>query len=361
MNVSMTVEDLLAENQPHSLNESDDIRIVVGHVTDLLDWTNLFLYQTKTDLFVADHPVGVESRVQDVIQLLNNQHSKDSLLIGICGVAGVGKTTLAKAVYNRIRHDFEVAKCFLLNVGVVCEQDNGNVSLQQRLHQKKTFLVFDDVNRVDQFNALCGSFKWFGQGSKIIITTRDRQILCNLQVDYVYQIKEMDDDESLELFSWHAFKQPSPIHGFAELSIDIVKYCEGIPLFLQLIGSFLLARTSKTEWESVLGKLGSAAGSDFAKLKINFEGLSDNCMKVFLDIFHFCIGMDQEDATKILEEWRHRVDTGINVLVQQSLVTVDWMNKIRMHDLIELKGREIMWELTKGVSNVRYGFLSGST
>ncbi|PNY10502.1 disease resistance protein (TIR-NBS-LRR class), partial [Trifolium pratense] len=100
-------------------NESEDIRKVVDHVTDLLD---------RTDLFVPGHPVGLESRVQDVIQLLNRQQSKDTLLLGIWGMGGIGKTTIAKATYNKIRHDFE-AKSFL-NVREVWEQDNGEVYLQ---------------------------------------------------------------------------------------------------------------------------------------------------------------------------------------------------------------------------------------
>src|SRR4051794_10606236 len=94
-------------------NESEDIMKVVEHVTNLLD---------RTDLFVADHPVGVDSRVQDIIQLLNSQESKDPLLLGIWGMGGIGKTTIAKGAYNKIRRDFE-AKSFLVNIREIWEQD----------------------------------------------------------------------------------------------------------------------------------------------------------------------------------------------------------------------------------------------
>jgi len=57
----------------------------------------LLILLVRADLFVVNHPVGVESRVQDVIQLLNSQQSKDSLLIGIWGMGGIDKTTIAKA------------------------------------------------------------------------------------------------------------------------------------------------------------------------------------------------------------------------------------------------------------------------
>jgi hypothetical protein len=74
--------------------------------------------------------------------------------------------------------------------------------------------VLDDVNEFDQLMVLCGSREWFGLGSRIIITTRDIHLLRSCRVDRVYTIEEMDERESLELFSWHAFKQPSPIEKF---------------------------------------------------------------------------------------------------------------------------------------------------
>ncbi|KEH23574.1 disease resistance protein (TIR-NBS-LRR class) [Medicago truncatula] len=344
----------------NSRNESEDIRKIVDHVTNLPD---------RTDLFVADHPVGVDSRVQDVIQLLNNQESKDPLLLGIWGMGGIGKTTIAKAAYNKIRHDFE-AKSFLLNVREVWEQDNGVVSLQQRLlsdiykttkikietvesgkmilqerlRHKRIFLVLDDVNKVDQLNALCGSHEWFGEGSRIMITTRDDDLLSRLKVDYVYRMKEMDGNESLELFSWHAFKQPIPIEGFGDLSTDVVMYSGGLPIALQVIGSFLLTRRRKKEWKSVLEKLKLIPNDEvLEKLKISFDGLSDDDVKeIFLDIAFFFIGMDQEEVTTILEGCGHFADIGISLLVQKSLVTVDRKNKIGMHDLLRDMGREIV-------------------
>ncbi|AES81126.1 disease resistance protein (TIR-NBS-LRR class) [Medicago truncatula] len=180
---------------------------------------------SSTNLFVADHPVGVESRVQEVIQLLKSRQSEDPVLLGIWGGGGIGKTTIAKAVYNEIhRHHFE-ARSFLLNVGEVWKQDNGEVSLQkqlisvirsssrritintvesgkrilqERLPRWKILLVVDDVNKKDQLGALCIRRKWFGQGSIIIITTRDHDLLRWLQVDHVYTVNAMNDSESLE-------------------------------------------------------------------------------------------------------------------------------------------------------------------
>ena len=208
-------------------NESEAIKDIVENITRLLD---------TTDLFIANNPVGIESQVQDMIQLLDIQQSNDVLLLGMWGIGGIGKTTITKVIYNKIGCSFE-GRSFLVNIREIWEKNTGQVNLQEqimfdicketttkiqsiesgniilrdrRLSHKRVLLVLDDVNTLDQLNSLCGSRKWFGPRSRIIITTRDMHILRGNRVDQVYKMKEMDECESIELFSWHAFKQSSP-------------------------------------------------------------------------------------------------------------------------------------------------------
>jgi len=211
-------------------NESEAIKTIVENVKRLLD---------KTELFVADNPVGVEPRVQEMIELLGQKQSNDVLLLGMWGMGGNCKTTIAKAIYNKIGRNFE-GKSFLARITEIWEQDAGQVYLQEqllfdieketntkihnvesgkvmlkeRLRHKKVLLILDDVNKLHQLNVLCGSREWFGSGSRIIITTRDMHILRGRRVDKVFRMKGMDEDESIELFSWHAFKQASPREDF---------------------------------------------------------------------------------------------------------------------------------------------------
>ncbi|XP_061376306.1 uncharacterized protein LOC133318335 [Gastrolobium bilobum] len=322
-----------------------------------------------TYLFVADHPVGVESRVQDMIQLLSGKLN-EVLIVGILGMGGIGKTTIAKAIYNEINQNFE-GKSFLANIREVWDQDNGQVCLQEqllsgilktrrmKLHnielgktiikeslcQKRALVVLDDINNLDQLNALCGNREWFGQGSRLIITTRDEHLLNVLQVDNIYRMKEMEDSESLELFSWHAFKQAAPIADFIELSRRIVAYSGRLPLALEVLGSYLFERAI-AEWEWALSKLQIIPNDQIQKkLKLSFDGLSDDMEKdIFLDICCFFIGKDRNYVTQILDGCGLHAEIGMTVLIERSLVKVDKNNKLEMHDLLKVMGGEIIRE-----------------
>jgi hypothetical protein len=84
------------------------------------------------------------------------------------------------------------------------------VILKEALQDKRVLLVLDYVNKLEQLNALCGSFDWFGEGSEIIITTRDRKLLKEHGVDHIYRVKELDENESLDLFNWKASGKQLP-------------------------------------------------------------------------------------------------------------------------------------------------------
>jgi len=321
----------------------------------------------KTELFVTNNPVGVESRVQEMIQLLE-QKSKDVLLLGVWGMGGIGKTTIAKAIYNKIGRNFE-GRSFLADIrevwgqeaGHVCLQEQllfdifkenntkihnietGKIILRERLRHKRILLILDDVNKLQQLNALCGYREWFCSGSRIIITTRDIHLLRGKRVDQVFAMTGMDVGESIELFSWHAFKQASPKEDFIELSRNLVAYAGGLPLALEVLGAYLFDM-EVSEWKSVLEKLRKIPNDEVQeKLKISYDGLTDDTKKgIFLDIACFFIGKDRNDVIHILNGCGLFAENGIRVLVERSLVTIDGKNKLGMHDLLRDMGREII-------------------
>ena len=295
--------------------------------------------------------------------------ANDVRMLGILGMGGTGKTTIAKAIYNKFYRHFE-GKCFLGNVRETSKQnglihlqkqllsktlrtrkievssvDSGIVMIQERFRHKRVLVIVDDVDRLDQLNAIARSRDWFGLGSRVIITTRDEQLLKNLQVDGVYRTKQMGDSESLELFSWHAFGNKYPAEGYMDISRSVVAYSGGLPLALEVLGSFLLGR-SMQEWNCALEKLKRIPHDKVQeKLRISFDALSDDtCKDTFLDICCFFIGMDKNYVVQILDGCGFFAEIGISVLIQRCLLMVDERNKLMMHDLLRDMGREIVRE-----------------
>ncbi|XP_048423302.1 disease resistance protein RPV1-like [Pyrus x bretschneideri] len=330
---------------------------------------NIYEWLTSAnELHVAKHIVGINSRIQDIISYLSSGGSNDVLMVGIWGMGGLGKTTAAKAIYNQIHPQFEF-KSFLADVCDATSKhdlvdlqkrlisnilkkkheiscvDEGIGLIKQQFRHRKILVIVDNIDKVEQLDAIVGSHDWFGPGSRIIITTRDERLLLN--VDRACQAKKMNEEEALELFSWHAFKNSCPNQGYLEVSKKVVSYCGGLPLALEVLGS-LLIRRSLVEWESQLEKLGRYPhGNIVNQLRTSFEGLDSLEKAIFLDISCFFIGKDKDYVTKVLDGSGFFASIGIVVLRERCLVTVEG-NKLYMHDLLREMAKVIISEKSLG-------------
>ncbi|KAM2001703.1 hypothetical protein ACFX15_025503 [Malus domestica] len=330
---------------------------------------NICEWLTSTnELHVAKHIVGINSRVQDIISYLSSGGSNDVLMVGISGMGGLGKTTAAKAIYNQIHPQFE-CKSFLADVRDATSKhdlvylqkklisdilkkkheiscvDEGIELIRQQFSNRKILVIVDNIDKEDQLDAIVGGHDWFGPGSRIIITTRDERLLLN--VNKTFRAKEMNEEEALELFSWHAFKNSCPNQGYLEVSEKIVSYCGGLPLALEVLGSLLIKR-SLAEWECQLEKLGRYPdGNIVNRLRTSFEGLDSLEKAIFLDVSCFFIGEDKDYVTKILDRCGFYGTIVISVLRERCLITVE-QNKLNMHDLLREMARVIISEKSLG-------------
>ncbi|KAM1809365.1 hypothetical protein ACFX12_026280 [Malus domestica] len=345
----------------HNRLEAKFIRKIVDE--NIWEW----LLSTN-ELHVAKHIVGIDSCVQDIITYLSSGGSNDVLMVGIWGMGGLGKTTAAKAIYNQIHRKFEF-KSFLADVRDATSKhdlvdlqkklisdilkkkpkiscvDEGIGFIKQQFRHRRILVIVDNVDKEEQLDAIVGNHDWFGSGSRIIITTRDKRLLLN--VDKACEAKKMNEEEALELFSWHAFKNSCPNQGYLELSEKVVSYCGGLPLALEVLGSLLIKRTL-AEWESQLEKLERYPdGNIVNRLRISFEGLDSSQKAIFLDISCFFIGMDKDYVAKVLDGCGFFATIGISVLRERCLVTIEG-NKLNVHDLLREMARVIISEKSPG-------------
>ncbi|GLT69773.1 hypothetical protein SLA2020_418990 [Shorea laevis] len=197
--------------------------------------------------------------------------------------------------------------------------DEGITVIKKRLCSKRYSLFLMTWIIQSQLDKLAGGADWFGSGSRIIITTRDRKVLTDHEVvdDLIYRVKELDMKEALELFRWNAFKGDKPTDDFLKLMERAMNYVGGLPLALEVLGSYLY-RKDIHQWKSALDKYKSIPHeSILERLRISYDGLHEDEKNIFLDIACFFKGK-QEDDVKNARSCDFFPDDGIECLREVS-------------------------------------------
>ncbi|XP_048435659.1 disease resistance protein RPV1-like isoform X3 [Pyrus x bretschneideri] len=342
--------------------EADLIKNVVDQI-----WTNLNC-ESSCDL---DGLVGIESRIQQ-IELRLGIDSKDACItIGIWGMGGIGKTTLAETVFHKLSSKFK-ASCFLKNVREKSEQPDGLDCLQKkllsdifkgeslsiestivrrRLSRTEVLIVIDDVSSPMQMQRLAGDLQRYGTGSRIIITSRDKDTLRQIvEEENIYEVEVLKSDDAFQLFCLHAFKNNTTRRtDYEELSKKIVDYARGVPLDLIVLGSLFFNCQSKEEWEDEFNKLKRFPRQDIQKvLRISYNRLEENEKQIFLDIACFHKGKEVSEVERMLHVRGFFATSGIRNLHDRSLISIysdKWVRKvIEMHDSLQEMGRTIVQE-----------------
>ncbi|CAN1811395.1 Disease resistance protein L6 [Linum perenne] len=270
-----------------TVNESDGQGAIVDMVFSRVDRLLMMNYKLVSD----QDFVGVDFHVEKVMKLLDFD-SQSVKLLSIHGIGGIGKTTLAKAVYDKVYTKFDGC-CFLEDVWDTLTKSEGALSLQ----------------------------------NKIISTILRRDV----------QIQ----DTSI-LFSKHAFKMDYPPKDYVTLSHKFVEAAAGLPLALKVIGS-LLFRKDEIIWEEKLMQLKDVPPTDVQKrLKISYDALTYEEQQIFLDIACFFIGEKKKLPIYMWSACKFYPEDGIATLILRSLIKVNENDQFCMHNHIRDLGRAIV-------------------
>ncbi|QHO34509.1 Putative disease resistance protein [Arachis hypogaea] len=309
--------------------------------------------------------VGIDGNLKAIDSSLREVLEVQTRMIGIWDMGGIGKTTLAKLVFEKYSYQYE-GSCFLENVRERSEkyghalhelrnelysellQENNckdstriSTNAKERLRSQRNFIVLDDVSCSKQLKYLVGEHQCYGPGSKIIVTATDKSVFAQWEDEEIYEMKVLNSKDSLTLFSLNAFNQDHPKMGYEKLSWEAVKYCEGLPLALKVLGSFLRSK-SETEWDSALQNIKKIPDAPIQNvLRLTYDALNYEEREIFLDIACFFKGFLKEHVVSLLESCGFDAANGMRSLHEKSLIAIS-DNSLRMHDLIHEMALEIV-------------------
>ncbi|RDX67392.1 putative disease resistance protein RGA3, partial [Mucuna pruriens] len=233
----------------------------------------------------ASRVIGRDNDRDEIVKLLMQHHphgdgdgDRSVCVIPIVGIGGLGKTTLAKLVFN----DRRVDELFQLKMWL-------QIHLRHKLFGQKYLIVLDDIWNDDRAKwiELKDLIKVGAVGSKILVTTRSSSIASMMGTVPSYVLEGLSTDNCLSLFVKWAFKEgeENKYPNLVEIGKEIVKKCGGVPLAVRTVGSSLFLNFDLERWEFVrdheIWNLKQKKDDILPALKLSYDQMPSNLRHCF--------------------------------------------------------------------------------
>ncbi|KAL0692987.1 hypothetical protein Bca4012_060167 [Brassica carinata] len=286
----------------------------------------------------------------------------ETRVLGIVGMAGIGKTYLAKKLFVKL--EMKLGRALIIEfdcddsnwlekklVEGLLKEDYPNVIFadgnslddwKKHLVEKKVVVVFDNVTDKKHLEPFMRNCDWIKKGSRIVITTRDKSLTEGLTVCDLYEVPGLTEREGLELFR---AKSCTTLEGnFMELSRKLVGFTGGNPLALEAFGEELLGKDEE-HWEARLRTLTQVSNEKIGKvLRTCFDGLSEKQKDAFLDIAIFFRSKDENYLRSLLDSFdpdTPEAKKEFRELVDKFLISIS-DGQVEMNDLLCTMAMELV-------------------
>ncbi|KAL5540724.1 hypothetical protein UlMin_045036 [Ulmus minor] len=260
-----------------SLREREDESASTGSQTTHLGLKegvpNRSLQRLPAPLVANESDVcGRDEDKERIIEVLlsDDDTGKNLSVIAIVGLGGVGKTTLiTKVIFEKVisekyklselQSELNKAEKYFelqseLNKAEKYELFELQSALDKAISGKKLFFVLDDVWNEDylRWDNLKSAFKSGAPGSKIIVTTRSKDVASIMGKVTMHELKLVSDEDCWGIFKKHVFDDNEAPAELKEIGREFVKRCKGLPLAVKSLAGLLRSKSNPEEWREVL-------------------------------------------------------------------------------------------------------------
>ncbi|KAL3678422.1 hypothetical protein R1sor_021378 [Riccia sorocarpa] len=377
-------DDHEMRNKGRQLNEASTSNCHLGQTSQ----QGIQKVERKLPMLVPEVTVGVDALISDIL----GTHIQDHRFVGFCGMGGVGKTTLAKLIFNKICAKFEFSgfveeikqfrgtndevkriiweKMRCSGVPVGSSSGSSGRDGWSQVTGKSLLLVFDDVEEPSHVRLLEEIARENGmEESRFVLTSRNAQRLADCWSNvHTICVDFLGSEDAKKLFTTYAFRgQEEAPESFSTLVEQVVEGCDGLPLTLEVLGKYLRGKSLQlwAEIPAALRECNEVADLEervWAKLRLSYDGLpSPEVQNMFLDIASFFEAVFP--AKDAIMAWSAMYDgiahNRLEILEARALLTVRHMilwKKFYMHEHLRRMGQRIAREEGRSfdLSRIRY-------